>query len=280
MAMKTFPLAVAAFLTASLGSAQALEIDVYPWLAPNAYGSPSFAGAAANAVTAMENNLTSYGTPGTPTYFQVQPNVTSAQAIVTGFPSWLGQSTPGSVYGPAFADELGNRLTWAVRIEGLGQQFSIAQLSFTTQSSDVGNGLGWNWATGSYNYSSQWVGALLNSDGSVKSLITSGPNTQMVDALFSRGSGNSYAAYCAGCSPEDQQKALLAAAADSGSYKVTGTYTLTNLETGSALASGSAMFNVSETPLPAALPLFSGGLGLVALLARRRKARDPRLVAA
>jgi MYXO-CTERM domain-containing protein len=29
--------------------------------------------------------------------------------------------------------------------------------------------------------------------------------------------------------------------------------------------------NVTDTPLPAALPLFAGGLGLVALFSRRRK---------
>ncbi len=34
-------------------------------------------------------------------------------------------------------------------------------------------------------------------------------------------------------------------------------------------------FGVSQTPLPAALPLFAGGLGLVGLLAQRRKRRGP-----
>lgn len=33
--------------------------------------------------------------------------------------------------------------------------------------------------------------------------------------------------------------------------------------------------HVAETPLPAALPLFAGGIGLVGLLARRGKQRAP-----
>lgn len=41
-----------------------------------------------------------------------------------------------------------------------------------------------------------------------------------------------------------------------------------------------ALSNVATTPLPAALPLFAGGLGLVGLLARRRKQKAAAIAAA
>jgi hypothetical protein len=38
--------------------------------------------------------------------------------------------------------------------------------------------------------------------------------------------------------------------------------------------------DVVATPLPAALPLFAGGLGVIGLLARRKKRKAPAAVAA
>lgn len=276
--MRKFPFAIAGILAIALSPAQAVQIDVIPWLAPNGWGSPSFNGAEANAVQAMYQGLTSYGTPGTPTYFQAQSNVTSAEAIVTGFPSWLGRTDPGAVFGPAFAGELGNRMTFALRIDGQNSQFSISQLSLSTSSSDPSNLLAWNWAAGTYNYGPGYLGVLKGSDGKLGTaddiFITSGPNTTLVDALFGRGSGNSFDAYCPSCSLADQQTALLAAAAYPGSaFTFTGTYQLANSD--GIFASGSGTFQVSETPLPAALPLFAGGLGVMGVLGwgRRKKVK-------
>ena len=76
----------------------AIDITVTPWLAPNFFGSPSFAPAAANAVNALMNGQTTGGVAGTPSYFQAQSNITAQEAIVTGFPSWLGQADPGTVF--------------------------------------------------------------------------------------------------------------------------------------------------------------------------------------
>jgi hypothetical protein len=214
-----------------------IVVDVVPWLAPNAYGSPSWDQAQLNAVTGMMNGGVATGTG--PSAFVPNSNVTAAQAIVTGFPSWMGQANPGAAFGSAYANELGNRMTFGVAVFGNGQEFSISQLSFNAASSDAGNGLGFGFAAGSYSYSADYVGVIINPDGS-KTYITSGPSTQLVDEVFGRGSGNSYAAYCDPCTTAQQQAAIDAAAAGA-SYKFTGTYSVDG-------ASGSGTFNVSAVP--------------------------------
>lgn len=262
----------AAALFAPVG-AGATSITVTPWLAPNAFGSPSFAGAEANAVQGMLNNGVAYGTPGTPTYFNPQSNVTSAQAIVTGFPSWLGQVDPGTVYGPAFANELGNRMTFALRIDGQGTPFSISQLSFTMTSTDPAGALDYSFPSG-YNYGSGYWGVLPGPDGKLWTAddvyVTSGASTQLVYGLVGRGSGNSFAAYCSSCSLAQQQSALLASAAYPGSpFEFTGTYSL-------GTASGSGTFNVSPVPLPASAWFFVSGLVLLGGFGVRRGQRKSR----
>lgn len=254
------PAVIAAATLFAPVSAGATSITVTPWLAPNAYGSPSFAGAQANAVQGMLNGGVAYGTPGTPTYFNPQSNVTSAEAIVTGFNSWHGHVDPGTVYGPAFASELGNRMTFALRINGGGSQFSISQLSFNMTSTDPSGGLNYSFP-GGYNYGPGFWGVLAGADGTLwtadDQYITSGASTQLVDGLVGRGSGNSFAAYCSGCSLAEQQSALIASAAYPGTpFDFTGTYTLGN-------ASGSAAFHVSPVPLPASAWFFVSGLVLL-----------------
>lgn len=91
--------AVAAVLAlAFVTRAEAISISVTPALAPNAFGSPSWGGWEANAVTGELSGGVPTGTPGTSTYFQPQSMVTLKETIVTGFPSWLGQADPGTVF--------------------------------------------------------------------------------------------------------------------------------------------------------------------------------------
>src|SRR5262249_55423481 len=63
-------------------------MSVAPSPAPNGFGSPSFAGYTANAITAIGGGLTSVGNPATtPTaYFRVS-SLDDRGNIVTGFPS-------------------------------------------------------------------------------------------------------------------------------------------------------------------------------------------------
>lgn len=270
--MKRFIATSTAVFMGMIGGAHAsLLVTVTPWLAPNAFGSPNFGTAEANAVQAMYQGVSSYGTAGTPGYFQAQATVTSAEAIVTGFPSWLGRVDPGTVFGPAFANELGNRMTFAVRIDGNGSQISIDQLAFSATSTDPFNALAFGFAAGSYQYGSGYMGVLKGVDGILgtadDTFVTSGLSSQLVDEIVGRGSGNSFAALCPGCSLADQQAAIDAVAAYPGQdFTFTGTYTLDG-------ASGSGTFAIAAVPEPNSLAL--AGIAFVGLVfgSTRRKSK-------
>jgi hypothetical protein len=242
-------------------------LDVVPWLAPNAYGSPSWPGAVSNAVHAMHDGVLNYGDPNQPTYFHAQSLVTGPEAIVTGFNSWKGKADPGSVFGPQYANELGNRMTFALRVDGNGGKVSIDQLSFSAASTDAASGLAFGFAAGSYTYSNDWQGVLKGTDNMLWTsddvFITSGAASQLVDGIVGRGSGNSFAAYCVGCTTAQQQAAI----DDAGSYMwntFTGTYNY-------GLASGSATFVQTGVPEPATWAMMLGGFGLLGGAVRRRR---------
>lgn len=264
-------------------SAQATTITVTPSLAPNAFGSPSYTAYVANATGALHDGDTSRGTVGSPAYYQAQSNVTASQGIVTGFPSWMGRADPGTVYGAAYANELGNRMLFGIKIDGEGTQFAIADLSFTAVSSDGGNALGFSFAAGDYNYSDQYKGVLKGADNMLftadDTFVTSGLNTQLVDALVGRGSGSSLAAYCDPCTIAQQQAAIDDAASYfSSPTTFTGTYTLNApiAARGNAV-SGSGTFNIqpdaTAIPEPASWMLLIAGFGLLRASTRQRKER-------
>ena len=130
---------VGALLPTSIAHAEGINITVTPWLAPNAYGSPSYTDAIHNAVYAEQHGLTSYGNGG-PTQFIAQSNITASQGVVTQYASWMGVADPSGAY----ANELGNRMAFALAINGNGTQFSISQLSFQTYDPSSAPGTGLN----------------------------------------------------------------------------------------------------------------------------------------
>src|SRR5208282_2334408 len=92
-----------------------ISLSVFPALAPNRWGSPSWNAWASNAVTAILNGYSSYGDPSLPEFYQQITNAVSVtNNLVTSFPSWMGVADPGTAFGPAFANELGNRLTFGM----------------------------------------------------------------------------------------------------------------------------------------------------------------------
>lgn len=270
---KTGFLPAAALLLGMVTSASATTIHVTPWVAPNVFGSPSYASAEANAIQALFQGLTTYGPVG-PTQFNAQSNVTSAQVIVTNFSSWMGQAAPSVPY----QSEYGNRLHFGLKIDGQGQQFSISQMSFVMASSEPGNGLGWNYVLGSYNYGIGYQGVLKGLDNQLftpdDTFVTSGPNTQLVDGLVGRGSGNAFEALCTGCTLAEQQAVINAVAGYPGSdYTFTGTYTL-----GETIGSGSfAISAVPETSTWVMMILGFAGLGI---MAKRRASKSQVAIAA
>jgi len=256
--------------------AKAVTVTVDTWLAANGAGSPSFAGAEANAVQGMMNGGVATGTG--PTAFTPVTNVTPAQAVVTQFRSWMGVVDPGTVFGSAYANESGNRMTFAFSaISDPNHEFSISQVSFTGHSSDPSGLLNFGVAFGGYNYSTGFVGVRYGADGKFgggdDTFITSGPNTQLVDAVFGRGSGNSLAAVCHGCTLAEQQAAVDAVAADPGfPFSFTGTYTVVE-------DSGSATFNIASVPEPSTWAMMILGFVGMGFMAYRRKSKSTLTVA-
>jgi hypothetical protein len=250
-------------------------IVVSPAIAPNAFGSPSYAGWEANAVSALQAGVPAFGSPTSPTYYSQTATTTAGGIIVTNFPSWMGQADPGSVFGAAYANELGNRAHFSFHIGQTGPltAFSISQLSFNLTSSDPA--LDFGFATGSYNYNSGYVGLNYGVDG-IKGtgddfFVTGGANTQLVHELFGRGSGNAFEALCTGCTLAQQQAALADVAAyinGQGGITMVGTYNLVGGPT------GSGTLQVTSTPEPASMILLGSGiLGLSGAIRKRRKAQ-------
>lgn len=239
------------------GAAQAgVQITVTPTLAPNAFGSPSWAAWQANAINALYTGQSSIGAAGTPIFYQAQSNVTAQQGIVTTFASWMGKADPGAAYGAAFAGEGGNRYTFGVTVVGTdGTQFSISELGFDAVSNDAGDILGFSYAPGpvtGFDYGASYEGVLYGADGKLgggdDTFITSGADTQLVDAIIGRGAGNSLPADCLGCTTAQQQQAIADTANHPDLTQFTGAYYLGS-ERG---VSGSGTFNiVGGVPEPA-----------------------------
>jgi hypothetical protein len=259
-----------------------LLIQVDPSLAPNAFGSPSYDAYVSNATTALETGVTSYGTQGTPAYYQQLANnstISANQVVVTGFPSWLGQANPGTAFGPAFANELGNRLLFGLVITSTdpSQTFSISDLSFTATTTDTTpapNNLAFSFATGSYSYSNQYVGVIYGAGGasntSTWTYVTSGPNTQQVNAIYGRGSGNAYAVYNDG-SGTPLQTQLDNAISAIPTQSLTGTYSIDGV-TGSATININAVQDPDAVaPEPSTLASACVGVLALGLVAWRRK---------
>ena len=262
-------------LALALAAHAQVTIEVFPTLAPNAFGSPSFAAWTDNAFTALYGGSLVAGTVGTPSYFSVTPSTLGATDVfVTSFPSWRGFADPGTVFGPAFANELGNRLHFAFVAIGHDQQFALSQLSFTFVTTSPAHDLDFAFAAGDYTYSSNYVGVLFGADnqlgGTDDLFVTSGANTQLVDAVIGRGSGNAWwPPHTAGDGLSEQEAIDVFAATliPTLSTLVTATYTL-DLGGGDT-ASGHA--SVTVIPEPSTYALLLGGAAAAVVLWRRRR---------
>lgn len=238
-----------------------VTVTVTPSVGPNGFGSPNYNAYVANATHALLFGLSSYGDVTLPSYYAAASSISAADAVVTGFPSWHGQADPATVFGSAYSSELGNRPLFGVVVNGNGQKVSISGLGFSGAGDDPGNMLGFGFATGGYGYSTSYMGVVFDQNGDFGSFVTSGANTQLVDMIVGRGSGNALAAYCVGCTIAQQQDAINQAAwAMNTVDNFTGSYTYT--EGGNVLASGSGTFNVTDvaTPEPGTIALLFAGM--------------------
>ncbi len=280
--MSRFKTVLASLASCFLVSAAFADtISVSPSLAPNAFGSPSFAGYQSNAVSALENGQTANGNPNDPTYYrQVTGPLAISQNIVTNFGAWNGKANPAGAY----ANELGNRLTFGLdAVATPGTTFSISDLSFSATSSDVSDSLGFDFGAGSYTYTSSYIGINYGADGvrggGDDTFITSGPNTQLVNEIVGRGSGNAWAVLNTDPGLINQDKINVGANAiwnanGGNPITFTGTYSI-----GATSGSGSVLFDSpTAVPLPATASLgllFFVSLGIVHGF---RRYRQPALV--
>lgn len=270
-------------LMASAGHAQqGISIIVTPWAAPNVFGSPSFDGAAQNQFNALRSGASSAGAPGTPTYYQAITGPVSYGALIaTNFNSWMGVANPGAPY----QNELGNRIHYGISINGNGQQFSISQLSLVLDGNGANNYFDYNFGTGyqyaAYGSGGGYVGILKGLDGIVGTsddvFITSGADTQLVDALIGRGSGMADAVTCGAGSGDygpcgagnqsyiDGEIAFLQA---DGFTQLTGTYSLVGTN---ATGAATVIFATAGVPEPATWLTMILGFGLIGATIRRRR---------
>jgi hypothetical protein len=243
-----------------------ITIAVYPALAPNRWGSPSWNAWASNAVTAILTGCSAYGDPAWPTYYQQITNaVPVTNNMVTSFPSWMGMADPGTVFGPNFANESGNRLTFGMDIKGGTNLISISQLSFIMASTDPGNTLNWSYSPIPYSYSGLntgsanpvYLGIIYGPNGQ-KTYVTNGPATQLVNEIVTCGSGNAW--WPDGTSADSiavQQSNIVVCAEQAGTqaFSFSGTYEIDGMA-----GSNSVTFNpvVTNTPpSPSGSPLLS-----------------------
>ncbi len=271
MCKKLFALLSLSVLFAAKAYGDGVVTTVYPSVGPNGFGSPSYSTYVSNAIYALLNGLGSYGDPSLPSYYAQQTVISPDEMVVTGFPSWDAQADPGTVFGPAFANELGNRPLFGVVIDaGPGApSISISELSFVMGGNDPGGLLNWTWPIGTYQYSSEYVGVIFGTNGNPVTYITSGPSTQLVNEIVGRGSGNANDAYCTGCSIAQQQAAIEDSLSQyAGMSQFTGTYTLTG--PGGVLSTGSGDFDV--VPEPATFGTMAGVALALVLAAMRRRA--------
>lgn len=265
-------------LTSAIAAQPSPSVSVHPSLAPNVFGSPSYPGWESNAIAALIASQSSNGTSTLPTYYQQIANGALVSPwLVSEFNSWLNTASPGTAFGPDFANEFGNRMYFNLHIVGNGQQFSLSQLSFQATSTDVDNFLGFSVAAGSYNYSSGFVGLNYGDDGIKNTgddfFITAGPNTQLFDELFARGSGNANAVLNSSPGTSDQEKIDNILAAMPSAYEFQGLYTLAGDFTGSA-------FVVVGVPEPATIALTTtagAALGFVCWRQLKKQRRRKRM---
>jgi hypothetical protein len=263
-------IAVAAVCLLAPSTDAGFHILVTPSLAPNQFGSPSYDPYRDNAIVALRAGLPAVGSPTSPTYYEaIAPgqSITTADIVVTDFPSWRGSANPTG----AFASEVGNRLVFGLLIRPDATEtrsFSISQLSFEGTTTDPDLILDFTFTT--FQYSDDYVGLIFNPDGSVTE-VRSGPNTQLVNALVGRGSGNAFEVLTTDPGGTNDEK-IRNALGCVPSFSFTGRYTLDLSDT----PAGEATVNVVGVPAPPTWVLMGIGVAGVFARAARRRARGAR----
>lgn len=255
-------------LFAAMSATAQVTINVEGTMAPNVFGSPSWATWAGNAIYAAEYGLTSYGSAGPAQFSVTTTPLPVSYNIVTGYSSWEGQADPAAPY----SSELGTRASFVAIINGNGSPISMngfgANLA-ATPANDLGfdapnNGV----SPGDWNYDTYDIGIIFNNGIDVSggfTTVTSGDPSQMVNEIISVGAGDAFASYSGDDTSDpmatDQQTLDYDLASVPNGYDFTGTFYYNDL-------SSSATIVFNPVPEPSSFALL--GLGALAFFRRKK----------
>ncbi len=275
--MRRYLLGSLAFFATAIVSQAAPIITVYPSIGPNILSSPNADPYILNAIQGLQNNGAATGTPGTPSFYSTtSPSIPINHIVVTNFNSWLGHVNPGTVFGPNYANEYGNRIHFGVSVvsTNLGtQEFSLSQLEGEIVSTDSNGFLNITRDFIGGSYGTDFIGVITDTNGNVIDVLDSGEaGTTPVDALYFFGLGQGFEILDTNFNdPNNLAQAEFAAligdpsVTSSFPFTIRGNYYLGNASGGTTVTVNGPQFIV---PLPASLWIFAGA---VSLLAARRK---------
>lgn len=267
--MKKFAIvcSLAVFAQASFAG-EGIQIDVTPSMAPNAFGSSNWTAYRDNAIAALETNQASYGTIGTPSFYQAFSSGPASYNVVTNFDSWLGQAPSPAGY----TGEYGNRAHFGLHAVGIGSQFSLSDVSFDMEGTDPDNLLQF---VGNFTADDQYTASRVGLNYGADHIKGTGDDiyynsgqsaSLLVDELYYVGVGNAIEALSSdpGATNQDKIDGVMASTGLGLGYDLTTTYSIQGSQ-----GSGTAHF----TPVPEPASMAALGLGAIGLIRRRRAAR-------
>jgi hypothetical protein len=241
-----------AIVAASPGRADTIKIGFYEPTASISYSGLANSSTGTASFNAGEGTYVTVDVSATGYPVHAQPGLYTTNLSITG-----GESAPETYY--VYITQSG--ITGPTGTPSLGSAFGVTQLSGQMTSVTINTYVDPNdHADGGINGpTNAWLGTLLATETCTTSCSTSSTNTSPVTL------GNPFA--------ETIEYII-------STKGFTGTQVQGEFDGTASIDSLSNISNQEPTPLPAALPLFAGGLGVLGLLARRRKQKNAAALAA
>ncbi|HWR51696.1 MAG TPA: PEP-CTERM sorting domain-containing protein [Bryobacteraceae bacterium] len=183
---------VIGFLLVAGVAGAAPVINIFPSIGPDIDVAATFSQYSANALFALENGLSSYGSAGTPSYYERASSFESSDVVSTYnyFQSWRGETPPPAGYDGQY----GNMLYWGAAIQGNGERFSLNNVIYTE--SFLGDTYG-ALLGGSIGFGTRAIGIYFGADrvlggGDDIRYVGGGTAGTMIDVLYFTGMGAAF----------------------------------------------------------------------------------------